>query len=124
VASPAMRGSACARRLIIVIAPRSSRGLVKRHSASTPRHGGAAPLPAGLQQHQRTRHLLYTQYVYPFELAAVLLLVAIVAAIALTMRRARASRFRISARSACARGPRADGADAATRWKRGRMTRA
>ena len=31
--------------------------------------------------------LLYTDYVYPFELAAVVLLVAIVAAIALTMRR-------------------------------------
>lgn len=31
--------------------------------------------------------LLYTQYLYPFELAAVILLVAIVAAIALTMRR-------------------------------------
>jgi NADH-quinone oxidoreductase subunit J len=30
--------------------------------------------------------LLYTKYLYPFELAAVLLLVAIVAAIALTMR--------------------------------------
>jgi hypothetical protein len=32
-------------------------------------------------------HLLYTEYLYPFELAAVLLLVAIVAAIALTMRK-------------------------------------
>jgi NADH-quinone oxidoreductase subunit J len=31
--------------------------------------------------------LLYTDYVYPFELAAVILLVAIVAAIALTLRR-------------------------------------
>jgi NADH-quinone oxidoreductase subunit J len=31
--------------------------------------------------------LLYTQYLYPFELAAVLLLLAIVAAIVLTMRR-------------------------------------
>ncbi len=31
--------------------------------------------------------LLYTQYVYPFELAAVILLVAMVAAIALTLRR-------------------------------------
>jgi NADH-quinone oxidoreductase subunit J len=30
---------------------------------------------------------LYTEFAYPFELAAVLLLVAIVAAIALTMRR-------------------------------------
>lgn len=40
--------------------------------------------------HSNTRELgevLYTQYVYPFELAAVLLLVAIVAAIALTMRK-------------------------------------
>lgn len=40
--------------------------------------------------HSNTRELgevLYTQYVYPFELAAVLLLVAIVAAITLTMRR-------------------------------------
>ena len=31
-------------------------------------------------------HLLYTQYLYPFEIAAVILLVAIVAAITLTMR--------------------------------------
>jgi len=31
-------------------------------------------------------HLLYTEYLYPFELAAVILLVAIVAAIVLTMR--------------------------------------
>lgn len=48
---------------------------------------GAAPLPP---EHSNTRELgqvLYTQYVYPFELAAVLLLVAIVAAITLTLRR-------------------------------------
>ena len=31
--------------------------------------------------------MLYTDYVYPFELAAVLLLIAIVAAISLTMRK-------------------------------------
>ena len=37
--------------------------------------------------------VLYTQYVYPFELAAVILLVAIVAAITLTLRRKRHSRF-------------------------------
>ena len=35
----------------------------------------------------RSGEVLYTQYVYPFELAAMLLLVAIIAAIALTMRR-------------------------------------
>jgi len=37
--------------------------------------------------------ILYTQYVYPFELAAVILLVAIVAAISLTLRPKRHSRF-------------------------------
>jgi NADH-quinone oxidoreductase subunit J len=36
---------------------------------------------------------LYTDYVYPFQLAAVMLLVAIVAAIALTMRRRKDSRY-------------------------------
>jgi NADH-quinone oxidoreductase subunit J len=37
--------------------------------------------------------VLYTQYLYPFELAAVVLLVAIVAAIALTMRRRKGSKY-------------------------------
>ena len=37
--------------------------------------------------------LLYTDYVYPFELAAVLLLVAIIAAIALTMRKRKETKF-------------------------------
>lgn len=49
------------------------------------------PLPAGMGAHySNTRMLgglLYTVYVYPFEIAAVILLVAIIAAIALTMRR-------------------------------------
>jgi NADH-quinone oxidoreductase subunit J len=51
--------------------------------------GAAAPEPRGFD-YSNTRELgavLYTQYLYPFELAAVLLLVAIVAAIALTLRR-------------------------------------
>ncbi len=37
--------------------------------------------------------VLYTQYVYPFELAAVLLLIAIVAAIALTLRRRKDTKY-------------------------------
>ena len=48
---------------------------------------GVAPQPA---DHSNTRELgevLYTTYVYPFELAAMVLLVAIIAAISLTMRR-------------------------------------
>ncbi len=48
-----------------------------------------APLPHGMD-YSNTRELgglLYTTYVYPFEIASVILLVAIVAAIALTLRR-------------------------------------
>jgi NADH-quinone oxidoreductase subunit J len=48
---------------------------------------GAAPLPADYSNTRALGEVLYTQYVYPFELAAVMLLVAIVAAIALTLRR-------------------------------------
>jgi NADH-quinone oxidoreductase subunit J len=50
---------------------------------------GAAPLPASYSNTQELGGVLYTQYAYPFELAAMVLLVAIVAAISLTMRRRR-----------------------------------
>ncbi|GMU68584.1 MAG: NADH-quinone oxidoreductase subunit J [Steroidobacteraceae bacterium] len=46
-----------------------------------------APTPEGYSNTHELGTLLYTDYVYAFELAAVLLLVAIVAAIALTMRK-------------------------------------
>jgi NADH-quinone oxidoreductase subunit J len=48
--------------------------------------GAAAPLPADYSNTQELGALLYSKYVYPFEIAAVLLLVAIVAAISLTLR--------------------------------------
>jgi NADH-quinone oxidoreductase subunit J len=48
---------------------------------------GATPLPANYSNTTELGTVLYTKYAYPFELAAVLLLVAIVAAIALTMRK-------------------------------------
>jgi NADH-quinone oxidoreductase subunit J len=48
---------------------------------------GAIPLPASYSNTQALGRVLYTQYAYAFELAAMVLLVAIVAAIALTMRR-------------------------------------
>jgi len=47
----------------------------------------ATPKPAGYSNTAELGHLLYTQYLWPFEIAAVILLVAIVAAITLTMRR-------------------------------------
>ena len=42
--------------------------------------------------------ILYTQYVYPFEIAAVILLVAIIAAIALTLRRRPQTRYQTPAK--------------------------
>ncbi len=48
---------------------------------------GATPEPAGYSNTLALGSVLYTRYAYPLELAAMLLLVAIVAAIALTMRR-------------------------------------
>jgi NADH-quinone oxidoreductase subunit J len=59
------------------------------------RGGAAAPPPAAATE-SNTRalgRLIYVDYVYPFEIAAVVLLVAIVAAIALTHRRRRATRY-------------------------------
>jgi NADH-quinone oxidoreductase subunit J len=44
------------------------------------------PLPADYSNTKELGSLLYTEYVYPFQVAAVILLVAIVAAIVLTMR--------------------------------------
>lgn len=48
---------------------------------------GAAAQPSNYSNTAELGKLLYTDYVYPFELAAVLLLIAIVAAISLTMRK-------------------------------------
>ena len=49
--------------------------------------GVVLPVPADYSNTLALGSVLYTRYAYPFELAAVLLLVAIVAAISLTMRR-------------------------------------
>ena len=43
--------------------------------------------PEGYSNVKELGNVLYTDYVYPFEIAAVILLVAIIAAIALTMRK-------------------------------------
>jgi NADH-quinone oxidoreductase subunit J len=48
-------------------------------------HGGT-PTPAGYSNTLALGQLLYTRYAYPLELAAMLLLVAIIAAITLTLR--------------------------------------
>ncbi|MEM7194187.1 MAG: NADH-quinone oxidoreductase subunit J [Pseudomonadota bacterium] len=55
-----------------------------------------SPPPAFSADYSNTKalgELIYTEYVYPFELAAIILLVAIVAAISLTMRRRPDSKY-------------------------------
>jgi NADH-quinone oxidoreductase subunit J len=68
---------------------------------------GALPMPPdpgpGYSNTKELGRVLYTDYVYPFELAAVVLLVAIVAAIALTMRRRKDTKFQDPARQVMVR---------------------
>jgi NADH-quinone oxidoreductase subunit J len=49
--------------------------------------------PAGYSNTRELGRLIYTDYVYPFEIAAVILLVAIVAAIALTLRHRKDTKY-------------------------------
>ncbi len=57
--------------------------------------GGVTPAgpPAGYSNTKELGRVLYTDYVFPFELAAVILLVAIVAAIALTLRQRKETKY-------------------------------
>ena len=55
--------------------------------------GGGAATAAGGSNTKALGALVYTEYVYPFEIAAVILLVAIIAAIALTHRKRRETKY-------------------------------
>jgi NADH-quinone oxidoreductase subunit J len=58
--------------------------------------GSTAPPPAAAAGYSNTKTLglrIYTDYAYPFEIAAMILLVAIIAAIALTHRRRRETKY-------------------------------
>jgi NADH-quinone oxidoreductase subunit J len=50
-------------------------------------------LPPDYSNTKELGRLIYTDYVYPFEIAAVILLVAIVSAIALTLRRRKETKY-------------------------------
>ena len=56
------------------------------------RGGELKPVPAGTSNTKQLGRVLYTDYAYAFEIAAVVLLVAIIAAIALTLRQRKDSR--------------------------------
>ena len=51
------------------------------------------PLPPGYSNTKELGRLVYTEYVYAFEIAAAILLVAIVAAIAITLRRRKETKY-------------------------------
>jgi len=80
-------GSVVAVLLVIEIAVVLARSFSPRDFANPASHGA---------DYSNTRELgeqLYTTYIYPFEIASVILLVAIIAAIALTMRRRPDSKY-------------------------------
>ena len=67
--------------------------LVLWHNFNTALAVDVPPVPANYSNTKALGRLLYTQYVFPFEVAAVILLVAIIAAIALTLRRRKDTRY-------------------------------
>ena len=78
-----------------------------------------SPQPADYSNTAELAGLLYTTYMYPFEIAAVILLVAIIAAIGLTLRRRPDSKYQDPSRQVSVR--RADRVrivkmDAEKRW--------
>jgi len=52
-----------------------------------------ADVPGGLSNTQQLGKLIYTQYIFPLEIAAAILLVAMIAAIALTLRARKDSKY-------------------------------
>src|SRR5262249_28977469 len=80
--------------MAVVLAGRSA-GLV----------AAAAPTPkaAGYSNTKELGRLIYTDYAYPFEIAAVILLVAIVAAIALTLRARKDTKYQDPSRQVMVR---------------------
>ncbi|MDD5384348.1 MAG: NADH-quinone oxidoreductase subunit J [Gallionella sp.] len=66
-------------------------------SSGTPAGKSAIKHAADYSNTKELGRLIYTEYVYPFEIAAVLLLVAMVAAIALTLRRRKDAKSQVVA---------------------------
>jgi NADH-quinone oxidoreductase subunit J len=74
--------------------------LASRHVGSST---GTRVVPPDYSNTKELGRVLYTQYVYAFEIAAVILLVAIIAAIALTLRRRKDTKAQDPARQVAAR---------------------
>jgi NADH-quinone oxidoreductase subunit J len=70
---------------LVVVAELGAVIVAKGMGGNLDLQGGFVPTDAGASNTTELGTALYTRYLYPFELAAVLLLVAIIAAIVLTM---------------------------------------
>ena len=88
--------------------------LLWRGVAGAPSPPGAPP--PGFSNTKALGQVLYTDYVFPFELAAVILLVAIVAAIAITLRTPQGDQVPGSARRSSRRDPGRPPEDREGRW--------
>jgi NADH-quinone oxidoreductase subunit J len=66
---------------------------VLMHTFNTVKASDVPAMPANFNNTKALGTLLYTEYLFPFEVAAVILLVAIIAAIALTLRRRKDVRY-------------------------------
>ena len=82
-------------QIVSVVWTRASGSMSHRRAAAAGDYSNTAELGK----------VLYTDYVYPFELAAVLLLIAIVAAISLTMRKRPGLKLQNIAKQVAVRAP-------------------
>ncbi len=80
--------------LVLIIAQMAALLLLNfPESEALPMRGiDGMPLPAGASNTMELGRMMYTSYLFPFEIAAVILLVAMVSAIALTMRKRKDSK--------------------------------
>jgi NADH-quinone oxidoreductase subunit J len=83
--------------LVGLLMAREMACLASRDSGS--RRALAGPPPPGYSNTRALGQVIYTDYVFAFELAAVILLVAIVAAIALTLRQRKETKYQEPASS-------------------------
>ena len=89
---------------------RDGAGARRPATSAWPRHCRGQSMPADYSNTKELGRLLFTDYVYPFELASVILLVAIIAAVMLTLRQRKDTKYhepvradqRSSATTACA----------------------
>lgn len=84
--------------LLVALIVAAEIGYVVRSRKLGVTFGSPAQHAAGYSNTRELGNVIYTNYAYPFELAAVILLVGIVAAIALTMRRRSGTRHQDPAR--------------------------